>query len=472
MGLDGCRLGYYKGDNVLLESLPTATCREQRKRRSLYQWGTTAMKTQGSATHSPRIRGGAILHRYLLLISILLTLFLLCEPVLAMGPTNGGAARYTIEGPGLIGISQPAHLIDLMDPVNLGAVAGATINLRANINMATFPLTLNAPDPINPAAAILGVQIGNSTTPFTGTFIGNGFVIRNLTITGDGDRIIPIRLPAILVPQVDNTDGLFGVVRRPLGVWPSTAISNLILESPLITGYATDVGGLVGRLEQGGVVQCCIYGPGQITASGTAVNQGVGGLVGYIDSTAVPGPATVWQCFTTCNVTGPTNVGGLVGRMDDGGGANLAFVLDSYAADHLVAGSGTPFPGLLTPPNIGGLVGLNNQGAIARCYADCLAPITVDSGVPGSTVGALVGNWVWNFFVPGVPNYCDGTDDIVAPPAQAVGAGSPPPALAVALASTAALQTPANYVGWGWGWGAVWSPPVLGIQRPKLLWRP
>lgn len=454
IGLDVCRLGYYKGDNVLLESLPTATCREQRKRRSLYQWGITVMKTEGSSTHSTRGRGGALRHDHGVLLVMLLVLGWLYSDAKA-APVRSPWLQAPVDG--FYRVRRPIDIIDLADPVNAAALWNQNIVQDNDIDMRGIPLIINAADPAG-GPAIAGTQIGGWDPvagvfrAFTGTYDGQGYTIRNLVITGDGNG----------ATGQDVADGLFGYVNGPAGAWPNAVISNLILESPTITGSATDVGGLVGYLQTGTIFQCCVLG-GQITAGGAGVNAGTGSLVGFMNSTLVAGDApVVWQCFTTCNVTGPTNVGGLVGRMLGAG----SLVLDSFASNHTVTGEGTPFPPNGNP-NLGGLVGLNVGGAISSCYADCLAPITPDGNVNFSFVGALVGSWFWGFvFV--VPNFCDSTDAAVA-----VAGGFIPAGVANAVAP-ALLQAPGTYTGWnfGWGWGSVWSPPVPTVQEPRLLWRP
>ncbi len=416
---------------------------------------------------------------------------------MAVGPGNPVAPptppRYvwTPGVPNVITVTDAAGLIDLMDPGNVGQVCapGTVIRLQANINMAAFPLTLNAPDPITAGAWIRGVQIGNNTNPFQGVFDGtgggtnpSGFVIRNLTIIGDGDRIIPA-IPTAVPPlpiQVDTTDGLFGLVQRPVSglLVPNVAINNLILEAPLITGFATDIGGLVGRLNRGTVLQCCVVGPGDIIAGGNGQNWSLGGLVGRIVYIGGVGSAlgddpTVWQCFATCNVRGPMNVGGLVGAMD---GTNLppaapgVYVRDSYAADHTVIGAGNPFDTIA--PSLGGLVGLNNLGAITTSYADTIIPITGDPTVAASLtppiLGSLVGTWNWaNAAV--ITNFSETIDCPTSVP-TGVGAGNQPGYAANAVAP-ALLRAPATYVAAGWALGVIWTVPQPG-QRPRLLWRP
>ncbi len=152
--------------------------------------------------------------------------------------------------------------------------------------------------------------IGNTTTRFTGTYDGGGHTISGLFI----DR------PA------GDYQGLFGV-----------------------TGWDAEIKNL-------GVIGV------DITAG-----DWVGGLVG-VNAYAGTG-GTVTNSYATGEVSGTSQVGGLVGRNND-------TVEDSYAT---VTVSGTS--------TVGGLVGLND-GTVTNSYAT--------GAVTGTTqVGGLVGyNWI------------------------------------------------------------------------------
>src|SRR5690625_4260949 len=123
------------------------------------------------------------------------------------------------------------------------------------------------------------VPIGNSDAPFTGTFDGNGFRIRNLNVKGEVDGL-----------------GLFGVVGR------SGMIKNVILEDVDIDylGQNKTSGSLVGMNL--GIIRNSSVTNGKVTG-----NESIGGLVGMNsgrieNSSAIDG-----------KVTGNESIGGLVG---------------------------------------------------------------------------------------------------------------------------------------------------------------
>ncbi|MCX5756907.1 MAG: peptidase A26, partial [Candidatus Hydrogenedentes bacterium] len=195
--------------------------------------------------------------------------------------------------------------------------------------------------------------IGNDSTPFTGTFDGQGHVISGLTI----NRLGEAGLFGMMDGQVKNV-GLQGG-----SVTGSEYVGGLVGENrgTVTQCYATGavsgryVGGLVG--ENGGTVTQC-YATGTVTGSGDAV----GGLVGNNHI------GTVTQCYATGTVTGSVDVGGLVGRSTNAGAQ-----LTACYATGAVSGS----------DDVGGLVG-HNDDIVRQCYAT--------GAVSGSDdVGGLVG---------------------------------------------------------------------------------
>ena len=99
--------------------------------------------------------------------------------------------------------------------------------------------------------------------------------------------------------------------------------------------------GLFGVVETGGVIE----------------NVGVNGNVtGYNDAAGLVGKneGTVSNSYSTCNVIGNLNVGGLVGKSDNSEGA----VTNSYSSGNVTGDN-----------NVGGLVGWNRKGTMSKSYA-------------------------------------------------------------------------------------------------------
>lgn len=141
--------------------------------------------------------------------------------------------------------------------------------------------------------------IGTNSQPFTGTFEGNGHVIRNLTVSGAADD-----------------SGLFGE--------SSGTIRNIGLEGAAVSGGAR-VGGLVGS-NSGTVSNAYVKG----NVSG---DEQVGGLIGLNS-----GAATVEFTYAAALVSGSGSIGGLIG--EDAGGAVTASYWDNELGPLAVSGGG------------------------------------------------------------------------------------------------------------------------------------
>jgi hypothetical protein len=181
--------------------------------------------------------------------------------------------------------------------------------------------------------------IPESIDSFAGSFDGQSYEIRDLFISR---------------PDEDNV-GLFGYVGE--GV-----IENLGVVNAEVTGH-DDVGGLLGG-DHGGIVSNS-YSTGNV-----AGQSNVGGLVGYHSHGL--GMATVSSSYSTSSVNGGSNVGGLVGWNHYG------TVTNSYSTSN-VAGH----------DNVGGLVGANWHGAVSNSYYDYDEALINGKNI--ITVGALFG---------------------------------------------------------------------------------
>ncbi len=186
-------------------------------------------------------------------------------------------------------------------------------------------------------AADISTEYGFQGTKFTGSFDGNGFAIKNLTISA---------------PEKDGT-GLFGYIGS------GAVLTNLGVEDVNITGKS-DVGALVGRNDYGTINACHSTG----TVSGTGCS---GGLVGYNYY------GTLSQSASTCLVTGGNAVGGLIGD-NRYGSISLCYSTGAISG---------------TSNYIGGLVGLSNWGTVSFCYSTGTVYGT------GTYIGGLMGRDSW-----------------------------------------------------------------------------
>jgi len=176
--------------------------------------------------------------------------------------------------------------------------------------------------------------IGTEPQPFTGSFDGQGYEIRDLFIDRPDEEFV----------------GLFAVVKER-GIVEDIGVVNIA-----VTGWWY-VGGLVGMNEPGTVNNC--YSTGNVIGESF-----VGGLVGMNDG------GTVHDSYSTGNVTAEADfAGGLVG-LNDGG-----TVHDSYSTGNVTAEADFA----------GGLVGWNAGGTVSNSYST--GSVTGDFYV-GGLVGA------------------------------------------------------------------------------------
>jgi len=160
-------------------------------------------------------------------------------------------------------------------------------------------------------------DIVESIDPFTGTFDGQGYEIRDLFIDHPDEGCVA------LFGWLDS-----GGIIQDVGVVDVTVIGTW------------DVGGLVGRIGYGAVSNS--YSTGSVTGEWC-----VGGLVGRM----YYGYGTVSNSYSTSSVVGHTDIGGLVGSNEQG------TINDSYTTGN-VAGD----------RRVGGLVGFHGWATISNSH--------------------------------------------------------------------------------------------------------
>ena len=220
---------------------------------------------------------------------------------------------------------------------------GTTIVLANDIDMSGQSL----------GKGIGGASGSGSQGQFKGTFDGNGYVIRNLSMTGS--------------MQNDGNIGLFNALTS------GHTVKNLGMENIVVDGYGNTswTGGLVGRL-QGGTVDNCYIVNGSVHSSKTGPNaySGIGGIVG-----------SVWDgIIQNCHFTGVVDGshistgGGIAGYLhNDGDGVTVRACYSDTT--------------LIDPEDYaGGIAGRGETG----CYVDDCAALT--HTLASSQTGAILGS--------------------------------------------------------------------------------
>lgn len=182
--------------------------------------------------------------------------------------------------------------------------------------------------------------IGNDSNVFTGIFDGNGHTISNFSYTTTGTNYI----------------GLFGYINHT-----NAMIKDLGLVDPNVdAGTGSQAGVLVGMLEGGEIKDCRVSG-GNVSGG-----SNVGGLVGFNDHQGV-----ISGCSYNGHVSGINSIGGLVGFNNNDGE-----ILMSRSAVNVSGDSQS-----------GGLVGIN-EGRVEDCYSS-------GQTHSNSRAGGLIGSNNW-----------------------------------------------------------------------------
>ena len=288
---------------------------------------------------------------------------------------NDGVNVYTI--------STAAELTAFATRVNAGnTFSGKTVYLMANISL---------PSNFTP--------IGTSSYPFSGTFNGNGYIIKDVNI----DR-----------STTDNV-GLFGVAN-------GATIKNVILQGTAIKG-ASGTGGLVGSLLGNGTIENCTN---EVAISGTTKVGGIAGImagtVKYCQNKAEvastgshhvggivglsQGNITIFNCKNEAKIyCEGSAVGGIIGQGDEGV-VTITNCTNSGTIEGKSGGIGGIFGGIADSQtttghkityckNTGAITGSNNMGGIVGVIHSvqidrCINTATLTSNY--SYVGGIVGN--------------------------------------------------------------------------------
>ncbi|MCL2820971.1 MAG: YDG domain-containing protein, partial [Oscillospiraceae bacterium] len=235
------------------------------------------------------------------------------------------------------------------------------------------------------------IPIGTTATPFIGSFDGNNRTITGITISG-----------------TNSNQGMFGVIGSfNNGIeWIPGIVKNLTLNSVNIIG-ASDIGGIAG-INRGLIEYCNVSGTitgtgnnvGGIAGSGiqpppdvpapnssiirycisnamvSGSNTGAGGVVGSAST-----GTNISNCFSTGDIKGLNNVGGIVGSIKDSSVSNC------YSTSNVEA----TITGMFTFGSVGGITGLVDNSQVTNCVA--LNPkVSFENEPMPDAIGRIAGN--------------------------------------------------------------------------------
>ena len=190
--------------------------------------------------------------------------------------------------------------------------------------------------------------IGSSTEPFTGTFDGNGHLLKNITLT------------------VDDKDKV-GIFRYTNGATiKNLGISNLVIDAP----DRNQVGGLIGECANTTVDQVALTG---------FINgrDHVGGLLGRTS-----GISHITNSYTHVHVYAYSQAGGISGTTNQGD--TIVFKNDYFAGSVYIYHRGWA----------GGFIGLVDKSDTKIWLTNCVSIGDVISHTDGNSDGNVAGPWL------------------------------------------------------------------------------
>ena len=191
------------------------------------------------------------------------------------------------------------------------------------------------------------IQIGNSASPFEGTFDGAKYRLVNLHSYNDYAGLFgnasgaTIRRLTIDGGRIYNEYGTFG--GSLIGIARLTTVDSCFIRGVDMV-FSGQTGGLIGYAIELRITDCSFSG----TVVG--IGQNTGGLIGHTEN------CTITRCFSEGSVAGSNNTGGFIGI--DEGMKNVSFQ-DCFSSSK-TTGIGY----------VGGFIGsISSSTAITRCYA-------------------------------------------------------------------------------------------------------
>jgi hypothetical protein len=247
-----------------------------------------------------------------------------------------------------------------------------------------------------------------------------------VVIDGNGKTISHLKIASYLGDNV----GLLGYADAEVR---DLTLADVEIDVP----QSKTVGPLAGRL--GGKVERCFVRGGSVTGK-----DQVGGLIG-------DGAGLIYQCSTSCSVSGQKDVGGLLGLYRGDSGVSQCFSTSN------VSGNGA----------VGGLIGCN-EGPVRDCYATgAVQGNNAVGGLAGMT--GLICNCYAANRVQGKSHYggLTGGDAVCCSSFWDAQVSGPTLAPGGAGKTTDELRRGATFL--GWGRGSAWTIDE-GKDYPRLAW--
>jgi hypothetical protein len=239
------------------------------------------------------------------------------------------------------------------------------------------------------------IPIGNSSIKFTGSYNGQGYIVKNIQINRPNQDFIGFfgRLEDANVENLGITNvssqgekyvgGFFG---HSVNSTIAKCYSTGVVQSTTSTDWWSQVGGFAGAISSGDISAC-------YTTVNVSSSKGIIG--GFVGSNA----GSISNCYATGAVAGTGS-----GRVGSFSGQNTGTISRSYSTG----------PASVDDPAIGGFNGFDYDGTITSCFWDTESSgLTSSDGGTGLTTVEMKNalnfiNAGWDF----ASEAANGTDDI------------------------------------------------------------
>lgn len=217
----------------------------------------------------------------------------------------------------------------LSDASDLNKLA-QLVNAGKSTSNVTFVMT----NDIDMSSVSNFAMIGNNSTEFRGTFLGNGYEIKNLKINNTSTNFTGL------------FSNVYGATIKDLG------LSNVTINNE---NSSTSVGALIGKADDSTIENCYVSGGSINFSMDRKTSSNVGGLVGWSYGSSIN------NCFSSIDI----NVGGKSDtEVTTGGLVGYSFISlsisNSYSLGNITQS---------TQGDIGGFVGLTAEDSINNCYS-------------------------------------------------------------------------------------------------------
>lgn len=159
----------------------------------------------------------------------------------------------------------------------------------------------------------------SQSSPYTGTFLGNGYTIKNLTTMTESETLTKMFYFIGEGSVIDNihfeNSNFSGIVHYNYGIVSNCSVNECTIEYEVTSGGSNTslyLGAFVGSNTSSGQITKCSVTECSITSTVTCRYRGVGGICGW-------GTGLIDDCHViSCTITSTGHVGGILGYVNSG----------------------------------------------------------------------------------------------------------------------------------------------------------